>query len=572
MASFYDALVLREQPAFLYTQLSPHQTQVPALAVPDELPMGEFVGGGWVIDVPLRAGLVWSDGESVDAHDVVFTFDTVRRLGLSGQFELLWPGSSSPGAALSSVEATANDAVRFTWDRQPGLAQWQHGVAFAPIFAEHYWAEIAATATTPDDLYSEPGLDAPSFGPMVTAVHLPGQFVRNLANPNYAYSGAIYTVYGNGAVRFTRGQLGEEEWGDVGGEVVAEYIEVAVSDMSFNLVANRDSAAADLIEGDIDIWMNPLAMWPDFGSLRRAFTEAGGLTNVNFDAPSLAYLAFNTRRFPGGNVAFRRAIDCMVPKDFIVRTYLADSVETTDSAVLPANAPWHNPDVGSTCAGQSKGERLSSAIQILTDAGWTWESPPVFDPNGDQGFGDVQPGVGLRGPGGQTIEPILMPVPTGGYDPVRATYSFWIQVYVSELGIPLIASPTNFHSLAEEIESLDWDMYVFGWVLADSFPTHLVSLFHSAGDSSDGGANTSGYSSAEYDAHGDRFLAAVDPLEAQSLGMEMQALIANDVPIIPLYTTRNHVTYRDSLEEYFPDIVHILARGSYGLPGLIKRS
>lgn len=575
-ASVYDALVLQGQPAFLYTSVPPTFTQVPRLASDPEPPVGQAQGDVWVIDVALRDGITWSDGEPVDAGDVAFTFNTVSRLFLGGGFANLWPVASPDniGPGLLSVEPIDEATVRFTWDHQPGIARWQHGVAYAPIMPEHFWAPIVEGFDRGEQLYGVDGTSAPSFGSMITAGHTPGESVLNISNPEHPFRGSSYTVYENGAVDFSHPVMGTGQFGGEGhGEAVLEFSEeFELAEMPVTLFVNRDEAADDLIDGQIGLWANPLPMWPDFGSLRRKFTVMGGITNADSDASTIFYLAFNTRRFPGNDVAFRQAIDCMLHKEFITDEYIAGAVENLDSVVPPTAGAWHDPTVASTCDGQSKGEKMASAVEILKNGGWTWEREPEFDPSGDAGFGDVRPGEGLRGPAGEVIDPIWMATAAAGYDPVRATYSLWVQVFVTELGVPVIAAPTDFHGHLDGVAGLDWDMYVGGWATGDSVPGHLVAMFHSSSDSARGGANTTGYASASFDELAERFLSASDESEARALAHEMQALISEEAPVVMLYTTDIHFSYRRSPESPFPDLVHVLNMGSWGLPGLLKRN
>ena len=52
-----------------------------------------------------------------------------------------------------------------------------------------------------------------------------------------------------------------------------------------------------------------------------------------------------------------------------------------NSMVPPGNAFWANPELDAWCAGQSQEERVNSAIQILKDAGWTWDVEPQWNPD-----------------------------------------------------------------------------------------------------------------------------------------------------------------------------------------------
>ena len=61
------------------------------LAATIEVPTGAAEGEGWAIEVPMREDATWSDGEPVTAHDIVFTFTTVRDLALGGSWLNSYP-------------------------------------------------------------------------------------------------------------------------------------------------------------------------------------------------------------------------------------------------------------------------------------------------------------------------------------------------------------------------------------------------------------------------------------------------------------------------------------------------
>jgi ABC-type transport system substrate-binding protein len=575
----YNSYVLGGQPAFLYTLSLPSYTHSPVLAAPLEAPIGEADGDDWVIEVPLREGLTWSDGEAVDANDVAFTFETARDLNLAGNMLDVWPRASEDDPATSDANeyvlgllevAVVDDyTVRLVWNDQPGLAVWQFNTALAPILPEHFWGEHAAAASEAGDLYAVSGLGAPSFGPTVITEREPGAFVRNVKNENYSFEGANYTVYANGVIDFSHPEKGwEETWGgEPSGEILFEYPEGPfLSDMLFNVYGSQDAAALALINGDIDYWLNPLSLTR---GLQGQFLDAEDLV-VNVNAGTgMFYMAFNTRQFPGSELAFRQAVDCMIDKDFVAENILAGAVISMDATVAPGNAFWSNPDVSSTCAGMSQEERLATAVQILSDAGWSWEQEPEFLGGRD----DVQAGVGLTGPNGETIEPFSLIAPGPGYDPMRATYSLWAQNYMNDLGIPVTANPTGFTTIVDQVFSTDpdWDIYILGWSLG-VFPDYLVSFFHSRNDSVAGGNNSPGYANPEFDALSDQFSASTDIEEAQDLAFQMQEIIARDAPYVVLFTNVQIDVYRSSLEFPFTDFLQGITDGGLGLPGLVQQS
>ncbi|MFQ5524151.1 MAG: ABC transporter substrate-binding protein [Acidimicrobiia bacterium] len=549
----YNSYVLASQGVSLYTLALPTYTHAPVAAAPVDAPKGEAAGDNWV-----------------------FTFNTVKDLGLGGNFLDIWPIASEDDPAteenefslgLVSVEAPDDMTVVFTWNDQPGLATWQFGTAFAPAFPEHYWKDIVADAAEAGDLYAVPGLSSPTFGSDVTVEREPGAFVRNVVNENYSYKGAHYKVYANGAIEFSHPTLGSETWGgDPSGEVLVEYDEGPfISDMIFNVYGSQDAAALALINGDIDYWLNPLSL---SRGLQSQFLAAEDLEVVANAGTGMFYMAFNTRRFPGNSLAFRQAADCMIDKEFVAENVLAGAVIPMDSTVAPGNAFWHNPDVKATCKGMTQEERLNRAVEILEADGWTWDQKPEFLGGRD----DVQEGVGLTGPDGTKVPEIDLIAPGPGYDPMRATYSLWIQNFLNDLGIPVKAKPTGFTTIVDQVFGpTDWDMYILGWGLG-TFPDYMGAFFHSAGDSAKGGFNTPGYSNPEFDELSDAFDAATDIEEARQLHFKMQEIIARDVPYVVLFTNVQFDVFRNTLEFPFTEFLQGITDGGAGLRSLVRKA
>ena len=89
---------------------------------------------GWRVRVDLGTSLSWSDGRPVTAADVVYTFETVRRLELGGD----WAGSYPE--EIEEMVAESPTELRIEFSSRPGLGVWPHGVGLAPIMPAHVWA------------------------------------------------------------------------------------------------------------------------------------------------------------------------------------------------------------------------------------------------------------------------------------------------------------------------------------------------------------------------------------------------------------------------------------------------
>jgi peptide/nickel transport system substrate-binding protein len=166
---------------------------------------------------------------------------------------------------------------------------------------------------------------------------------------------------------------------------------------------------------------------------------------------------------------------------------------------------------------------------VLTDAGYSWAVPPV------DAAGNIQPAKEIRLPGGQPMGRFTILTPPADYDPHRATSGLMIQEWLRELGMPAYARPMAFSSMLQQVKgNHDFDAFILGYGRLRLDPDYVRNLFHSKNDKSRGW-NMSGYHNSLFDELADRSTSEMDPFKRQALVMEMQKLIARDLPYIPLY-------------------------------------
>lgn len=571
-ADVWNQYVLSPSIPSLYGSTFPSYTLVPGLAADVEPPLGAASGDGWIIDVNLRDGLVWSDGSPITARDVAFTFNAVKDLQMGGNWFSALPLAREDDPAteenegaegLISVEAIDDHTVRYTWSSQPGLAQWQFGAAQAAVFSEAFWGPHVEAANDAGELYSVSGQGAPSGGSMLFDQREPGAFVRTVANPSPNDRGAQTTAYSSGGVSFS----GDVSWevGDTSGEVIADWTAGPnASDAIYSVYDTQDAAVLALRDGEVDFLLNPLGLQR---GLQSTVLEAGDLDVIANSSNGFRYLAFNTRRFPGSEAAFRQAVACMIDKEFMANNVLQGVAIPLSSMVPPGNAFWANPDVDAWCAGQSQEERINSAVRILKEAGWTWDTEPQW--NADN-LDVIPKGEGLRGPDGTPVEPMELLAPGPGYDPLRATYSLFIANWANDLGIPLRAEPTGFSVIVDRVFGpVDWDMYILGWGLT-IFPDYVADFFDSRADSATaGGFNIPGYANPDFDRMADELKAETDINQAAAIVRRMDAVLGQDVPYVVLFTTPVLETFRNTLE--FPSTVTLDGLQNFqGLPGAVN--
>lgn len=123
------------------------------------------------LDVTLRDGVVWSDGQPLTSADVVFTFELMRK-----NPSLLGPASGAFDSFLKTVEAVDEKTVHFTFSTKytPGL----FSIVGQFIVPEHVWKDVADPVT-----FENP--DPVATGPYTTIAAFSPQRYQVTRNPNY---------------------------------------------------------------------------------------------------------------------------------------------------------------------------------------------------------------------------------------------------------------------------------------------------------------------------------------------------------------------------------------------------
>jgi peptide/nickel transport system substrate-binding protein len=514
-SSVWNAYVLAPTSDSLYETTYPGLEVVPSLAASD-LPEPTQEGDTWVVDVPLKEGIQWSDGEPITAEDFVFTWNTATEFELTAN----WPDVTD-SQIVQGLEAVDDSTLRITFSSQPGIAVWGlgQGVHFMPVMPEHFWAPVVEEARGSDNpaqtLIAASGAEAPAAGVTVYSEKEEGSFTATVANETYHGAGDEIT---SGDVTYTDGPFAEN--------------------FQFTFYGAQDAAVLGLANGETDFLLNPLGMQQ---GLREQVEGNPDLTAIVNPVNGYRFLAFNHTRAPMSDPAFRDAISVIIDKEFVANQVL-QGVAFPLYVIRPeGNSPWYDEEIAgeiaeTQLAGADTDTRRQEAISILEEAGYTWETPPAYDD-----AGTFTPGEGLIGPDGEPIPQLEMITPTASYDPLRAAFGNFISGAALELGIPIVAIPTEFSAIIDQVFAtddagaftLDYDMFILGYSLGTpTLPTEFGEFF-----GSEGGSNNTGYSNEEFDALLTEFDAAQTEEEAYDLLWEMERLIARDKPHVPLFDT-----------------------------------
>lgn len=489
--SVWNSYILGPTKAALFTVDAATGSVEPELAAGVSLPT--WNADGWGVVVDLNPDFRWSDGEPITAHDFVFTYETVRALGLGGSWATAFPDT------VESVHADDDYVLRIEFTQRPDLAVWPHGVGLAPVMAQHVWGGVVGGSKT-SDLYARSGARDVSGGPLALASK-DDSLVTSTANPGYPLGSTPATV-------------------------------------EYHVYGSESEMIDALVGGEIDTTLSPNGV--PAGALERLDGQTG-VSVLTSPANSVHYLGFNLARAPMSDEAFRTALALLADRDA-----LADRLAVGDPAwsLLPAaNTIWFDQEAAASNGARYQGdlqERLNRALEALRTAGYEWQTEPSVD-----GDGSLMAGAGL------TIDsvapqPLTILTPGDSYDPAGPGYADAIAETLGILGFDARPVETDFDTVVDltftpdEDGSYRYDMYLLGWTLGSSaLPAYYGPLF-----STDGEMNNTGYSSEDFESALADYEGAYTVAEARGALWAMEGTLSEDLPYLPLYTSRLNEAYR----------------------------
>jgi len=441
--------------------------------------------------VKLREAL-WSDGTPFTAEDVAFTANVINEFKDSRRY-YKWK-------FVKQVEVVDPRTVRFHL-AEP-MAIFLQRTLTTPIIQKKQWlpvVEEARKTEKPLATLRNHTMDHPvGTGPFMLKEWKQGAYLFMKTNEHF----------------FGKGKT-------IAGHTLGPHIDGII----FKVFGTSDAAVMALKKGDIDMfWWR---IQPGYIPELENHEEIKLFTN---ERSALYYMGFNVRKKPFDNAALRRAVAYLIDRNFIMLRVLQGYGTMMTSIVPPGNTFWHCPDIPEYANSVLlRGERTRKAYEILSKAGFTWETPPVNDE------GEMVPGKGIRLPDGSPMKDFTILTPPADYDPARAMAGVMIQEWLRAVGFPASAKPMAFGSLIDQVKGRhDFDMFVLGYGSLSLDPDYLRSFFHSKNDKPRGW-NMSGYTNPEYDRLADESARTMDPEGRQKQVFEMQRILMEDVPYIPLY-------------------------------------
>ncbi|MEA2040279.1 MAG: ABC transporter substrate-binding protein [Thermodesulfobacteriota bacterium] len=443
--------------------------------------------------IQLRPGK-WSDGSEFTSEDVAFTGRLIQ--------EFKVPRYVSKWNFIKKIETPDKHTVRFYLERP--MAIFLTRTLTTPIVQKKEWINVAKIARSKEKPLKEllnHRIETPvGTGPFVLKEWRQGAYIFLEKNKHF---------------------FGKDR--DINGRRLGPYIDGII----FRVFGTSDAAIMALRKGSIDMFW--WGIQPGYLDELRSEDDIRIFCN---EKSALYYMGFNVRRPPFNDANLRRAIATLIEKDFIISRVLQGYAISMWSIVPPGNRFWYCPDVPRYGEGLNREERTRKAYEILRNAGYTWDVPPVDKK------GRVVKGEGIRLPDGRPMERFTILTPPADYDPNRAMSGMLIQEWLRMAGMPAYSKPMAFGSLIQQVKlQHEFDTFILGYGNLSLDPDYLRNFFLSKNDKPRGW-DMSGYNNPRFDQIANESAMEMNPEKRKKLIWEMQKIIIGDIPYFPLYNPK----------------------------------
>ncbi len=433
----------------------------------------------------------WADGSDFTSDDVIFTRNLFNRFKM--------PRYYNRWKVIKKIDVIDKHTIVFYLKKTSAI--FLSRILTAPMVSKKEWGSIADKALKtekPLRTLQNHVIKTPlGTGPFKLEAYKKGAYVYMKRNPYF---------FGTGL--------------KIAGRVLGPYVEGIL----FKIYGTSDVAVLALQKGDIDMYW-----WDIQPGYVQGLKEQPDIRVFLNKKSALYYMGFNVRKPPFNDKTLRQAIATLIDKEFILSRILQNYGTSMSSIIPSGNRFWHNPDARKYGDGLTQDQRIKTAYKMLKKAGYSWDVDPV---NPD---GNIVKGQGIKLPDGQLMETFVILTPPADYDPKRAFTGMMIQEWLKKMGMPAVARPMSFNSLIDKIKGKRaFDAFILGYGKLNLDPDYIRTFFCCVNDRPRGW-NMSGYNNPVFDKMAEKQTCVADIEERKKMIWEMQAILMEDIPYLPLY-------------------------------------
>ncbi|MBM7562799.1 ABC transporter substrate-binding protein [Fusibacter tunisiensis] len=457
----------------------------------------EYSEDGKSITFNMRDDVVFSDGQPLTAHDVVFTYLVLADPSYTGRYgsavkdmvgyEAFYAGETD---TFEGVVALDDYTVQFNFTEALRTNFSNTGYSILP--KHYYGADYAVGNTAGVEAITT---EAMGSGPYMIAQFRDKELVYLERNP--LYSGEGYMIK----------------------EIILKFV-----DMTTDIV-ELTSGSVDLLAGVIE-------------PTKIAEARNGGFSINSYNRSGYGYIKTNNEWGPTSEKAVRQALYYSFNVKEFVNSYYYDK----DTDQVLASVQYHP---FSQVSWAITDELLDSMIEydfdlekaksILDEAGWTI--------NAD----------GYREKDGQVMELNIAAMPD--HDILATLIPMWERDWGQGLGVKLNISYLEFNTILDYViynsdaNVENWSLFFLATSITTPDPHSLYTTFHSDYIGS-GNDNTSRYSNPTVDALLDEAKAIMDIEEAKPKYAEIAKILNEDAAMMPVYANTYFDLYNPKLVDF----------------------
>lgn len=416
----------------------------------------EISSNGKVWKFHLREGVKWHDGYEVISDDVVFSFYYFKQHNILPAFNEMW----------TSVEEVDRYCFKMYFNK-PYAKQQIFDRMMAPI-PEHIWEQVT-------DPPHYPYKEAIGYGPFKFVKWVKGKYIELSANEEY-----------------------------FGGRTNIDAI-------IFKIIREDEKAVDALLSGEIDA-----ITWPIPVHLIPKITGENHIRIEKYLEPGFFTLAFNLRKSPMDDLAFRKVVVYCTPKRKIVKELLGGHA-----------IELHNP-----------------VFDFYKKTGWLASDIPKYEYSPIKaksileqgGYRDYDNDGWIESPDGDKIDLTLV---TADFNPAKET-SLMIADALQKIGLRINCEIVTLNTLASRVYtgSPEFDMCILSWSITGPIPDFIQDFFDSRYDvvaTHGEGANISGFTNARFNELAEKQMYELDIEKRKQMFFEMERILGKYLPFNALF-------------------------------------
>jgi len=511
----------------LYTLLPQEESLTPRLAA--GLPSAfRREGDFYTATLSLRPDLRWDEGSPLSAADVAFTVNTALEFQLAAA-----QGNPYFPPKLDHVEALDAQNLKYYFSSSPNAGEWQYGALLGFFANQAYWEPriAAAKELLPEDRsaqlteYREKLLAVENEEKNITvrlaslkANSAAYRAEENLLNQNRAEQeilrNEIETIERETRERFSAARA------ELFSLLAEGEPQFALAEPTIEILP-REKALQALADDRIDLFLSPRAL---SAAEVAALSQDPDIRFLESRRNDIRFLAFNRQHSPLDDVELRRALACLIDPAALTASLAEGAVVPAFGWIPPENSGWDVGRIEPPCSGLDASARLAAGMRILQKAGYVWEQEP--SPN--------HAGSGLILPSGADFPPLTILAPSE--DASRVDAASYIADAAQQLGIPLQVEILPADELFFRVYGVrEYDLAILGWRLS-LYPDYLCRFFT--------GDNPYHLQNPALDEKCAAFLSTAEIAEARELLFQIEVLLWDDLPALPLFSSKMTEAYR----------------------------